>query len=144
MANVFDVAKYILEKQGPLSTWKLQKLCYYSQAWSLAWTEQPLFPEDFEAWSNGPVCPALFHAHQGKFVVGAEDLSRGESSVLNADQRDTIDRVLAYYGDWEPFALREQSHAEAPWKTARGNLPDGIPSQNPISKESIGEYYGAL
>ena len=28
MANVFDVAKYILEKLGTLSTMKLQKLCY--------------------------------------------------------------------------------------------------------------------
>lgn len=39
VAAVFDVAKYILEKQGRMSTWKLQKLCYYSQAWSLAWTD---------------------------------------------------------------------------------------------------------
>ena len=35
VANVFDVAKYILEKEGKLSTMKLQKLCYYCQAWSL-------------------------------------------------------------------------------------------------------------
>ena len=56
MASVFDVAKYILNNKGRMSTWKLQKLCYYSQAWSLAWTETPLFEEDFEAWKNGPVC----------------------------------------------------------------------------------------
>ena len=43
-ADVFDVAKYILTKQGMMSTWKLQKLCYYAQAWSLAWTgENPFF-----------------------------------------------------------------------------------------------------
>ena len=42
MASVFDVAKYILQKSGSMSTWKLQKLCYYSQAWSLAWTEAPI------------------------------------------------------------------------------------------------------
>ena len=53
MANVFDVAKYILNSVGgDISTMKLQKLCYYSQAWSLAWGET-LFNEDFEAWSNG-------------------------------------------------------------------------------------------
>ena len=43
MATVFDVAKYILHKKKKLSTWKLQKLCYYAQAWSIAWTEHPLF-----------------------------------------------------------------------------------------------------
>ena len=45
MANVFDVAKYILEKLGTLSTMKLQKLCYYCQAWSLVWDDTPLFDE---------------------------------------------------------------------------------------------------
>ena len=47
MASVFDVAKYILKQAGEMSTWKLQKLCYYSQAWSLAWTEHELFSEEF-------------------------------------------------------------------------------------------------
>ena len=52
MANVFDIAKYIIEKKGTngrMSTMKLQKLCYYAEAWSLVW-EAPLFEEDFEAW----------------------------------------------------------------------------------------------
>ncbi len=35
MASIFDVAKYILNKAGAMCTWKLQKLCYYSQAWSM-------------------------------------------------------------------------------------------------------------
>lgn len=50
MATVFDVAKYILDRCSEMSTWKLQKLCYYSQAWHLAWTEKSIFGEDFEAW----------------------------------------------------------------------------------------------
>lgn len=143
MATVFDTARYILEKQGPISAWKLQKLCYYSQAWSLAWTEQALFPEDFEAWANGPVCPALFAKHRGKFIVGASDIP-GSSSALNADQQDTVNQVLAHYGDWEPFALREQTHAETPWKSARGGIPDDAPSQAVVTKDSMGEYYGSL
>lgn len=47
MGSVFDTAKYILEKCGTMSTMKLQKLCYYSQAWSLVWDDAPLFDEDF-------------------------------------------------------------------------------------------------
>ncbi|CUP62134.1 Uncharacterized phage-associated protein [Anaerostipes hadrus] len=43
MANVFDAAKYILERLGEMSTMKLQKLCYYAQAWSLVWDDVPLF-----------------------------------------------------------------------------------------------------
>ena len=99
MANVFDTAKYILSQQGPMSTMKLQKLCYYAQAWSLAWTEHPLFTEKIEAWVNGPVCPVLFQEHKGKFMIEADDLKEGTSDALSDDQKDTIDRVLEYYGN---------------------------------------------
>ena len=73
MANIFDTAKYILEKRGKMSTMKLQKLCYYAQAWSLVWDDSELFPEDFEAWANGPVCKKLFDITKGIFSVTAED-----------------------------------------------------------------------
>ncbi len=144
MASVFDVAKYILEKKGRMSTWKLQKLCYYSQAWELAWTESALFKEDFEAWANGPVCPQLFHVHQGKFIVDADDIPCGSSDNLTSGQKEDIDIVLKDYGDMEPFDLRELSHSEDPWKNARGSLPEGAKCQTEISKTAMGEYYGSL
>ncbi len=49
MASVFDVAQYILEKQGEMTAIKLQKLVYYSQAWSSVWDGEPLFPEKIRA-----------------------------------------------------------------------------------------------
>lgn len=144
MANIFTTVRYILEKCGSMTTWKLQKLCYYSQAWSLAWTGRSLFPEDFEAWSNGPVCPELFRKHKGLFVVSADDFPEQLESEpsLNDEQKDTIDRVLVYYGNFEPYELREESHSELPWQEARGNLPLGVPCSTIIKKEAMGEYYG--
>ena len=50
MTSIFDVAAYVLDKLGVMTTMKLEKLCYYSQAWSLVWDERRLFPERFEAW----------------------------------------------------------------------------------------------
>lgn len=146
MANVFNTARYVLDKCGPMSTWKLQKLCYYSQAWSLAWTGSPLFGEDFQAWSNGPVCPELFQAHKGLFEVSTANIpaSRESEPALTEDQKETIDRVLETYGSWQPYELREQSHEERPWKEARGNLPIGERSQTVIDKGVMGEYYGSL
>ena len=43
MADVFDVAAYILKKKKALTSMKLQKLVFYAQAWSLVWDEKPLF-----------------------------------------------------------------------------------------------------
>lgn len=42
MATVFDVAKYIVDSLGKVTTMKLQKLVYYSQAWNLAWDDVPI------------------------------------------------------------------------------------------------------
>jgi len=145
MANVFDVAKYILEKQGTISTWKLQKLCYYSQAWALAWSDGvPLFDDDFQAWSNGPVCETLYNAHKGKYLIEPVEFLHGDTSNLTEDEIDTINTVLESYGDKTPFWLREQSHEEAPWRDARGVLPEYARSRNTITKDSMGIYYGGL
>lgn len=144
MATVLDVAKYILEEMGRLSTWKLQKLCYYSQAWSLAWTEVPIFQEDFEAWVNGPVCPELFHKHKGMYSITTDDFPFGDSSNLSEDQKDTIDIVIRDYGVFDPYDLREISHSEAPWKNTRGDLDPKANCTRIITKDCMGEYYGSL
>lgn len=98
MVNVFDTTKYILEQSGEMSTMKLPKLCYYSQAWSLVWDDSPLFQEDFQAWANGPVCPELFYKAQGKYLVIASDETGGEGD-LTENLRDTVERVLKHYGE---------------------------------------------
>lgn len=141
--SVFDVARYILDKQGRMSSWKLQKLCYYAQAWTLAWKEAPLFDEDFEAWANGPVCPTLFFANQGKFMIEPEMID-GKSSELTEDQKENIDIVLKSYGDKDAYWLREQTHSEDPWRDARGNLPEGAKCSNVITKDAMGLYYSSL
>lgn len=143
MATVFDTAKYILERQGSMSAMKLQKLCYYAQAWSLVWDDAPLFDEDFEAWANGPVCPELYKVTRGQFLVTAED-EPGNSSNLDDNQKDTIDTVLSHYGIHDAQWLSRLTHMEDPWKHAREGVPAGVGCNNVISKESMAEYYGSL
>ena len=142
--SILDVAKYILIKLESTSSWKLQKLCYYAQAWSLAWQEKPLFEEDFEAWINGPVSPELFKKHKGQFTITAGSFDFGNIDHLNDDQKETIDLVIKEYGDKEAYWLREQTHQEYPYKNAREGLSEGEPSNNIITKESMGLYYGGL
>lgn len=143
MANVFATARYLLTKSGPMSTMKLQKLCYYAQAWSLVWDDFPLFEEDFQAWANGPVCPELFFATKGKFLVSAEDEPVGKGE-LSDNQKDTVDRVLEYYGKHDAQWLSQLTHLEDPWKEARADTLPGGSCCNVISKESMAMYYGGL
>ena len=144
MANVFDVAKYILEEKGEMSTWKLQKLCFYSQAWCLAWEGHEMFREEFEAWRNGPVCRELFNLHKGMFMIDAKDLEVGNSNNLTDDEKKMIDVVIRDYGDMKPYELREQTHIEDPWIISRNGLPDNANCSTVIPKPLIGSYYGSL
>lgn len=114
MANVFDAARYILERTGPLSTMKLQKLRYYAQAWSLVWDDSPLFDEDFQAWDTGPICPELLRKTKGKYKVNADD-ETGAEGDLSENQKDTIDRVVDYYGGHDAQWLTRLTHMEDPW-----------------------------
>lgn len=143
MANIFDTAKFILEEQGAMSTMKLQKLCYYSQAWSLVWDDKPLFDEDFEAWANGPVCRKLFEKTQGKFSVSYADETGGDGDLTD-NQKNTIRTVLKHYSKYDAQYLSRLTHFEDPWKQARQGVPERVHCCNVITKESMAMYYGSL
>jgi uncharacterized phage-associated protein len=142
MANVNDVAAAILERQGSMSTWKLQKLVYYCQAWHLVWDETPLFPDAIQAWSNGPVVRTLYEQHRGKFSVGAG--SFGDPKKLAQSESETIDAVLKVYGGMSGADIAALTHREQPWLRAREGLADGERGNAAISHESMAEYYGGL
>ena len=142
MVSVFDVAEYILRKKGQMTAWKLQKLVYYSQAWSLVWDDRPLFRARIEAWTNGPVAPTLYREHRGIFKV--RKIDKGKPNNLDQDARDTTDVVLEYYGDKSPQWLSDLTHMEEPWRRARIGIPEGARSGNEITHDSMAEYYGGL
>ena len=144
MANVFDVAQYILTKRGPMTTWKLQKLVYYSQAWALVWDDECLFNERIEAWANGPVVPELYECHKGQFTV--RNIADGAPDLLEDYQRETIDAVIATYGDKSANWLSELTHSETPWLNARerAGLAPGERGHAEITLDDLAEYYGGL
>jgi uncharacterized phage-associated protein len=142
MVSAHDVAAYILSKQGPLSAMKLQKLVYYSQAWSTVWDDKPLFRERIEAWANGPVVRELYDLHRGQFEVRA--WPQGNEAALNEEQRSTVDAVLGYYGPRNAQVLSDMTHHEDPWRLAREGLPDGVRGSREITLASMSEYYSSL
>lgn len=140
--QVFDVAAYILQKTGSMTTMKLQKLVYYSQAWSLVWDEEPLFEEDIEAWANGPVVRDLFDYHRGMYEIS--EMPIGNPRLLNQVQQETVDAVLEYYGDKSAQWLIELTHMEDPWKQARKGLPPLERGSRVMSLDAIADYYSSL
>ncbi len=140
--RVFDVAAYILQKMESMTTMKLQKLVYYSQAWSLVWDENPLFEENIEAWANGPVVRELFDYHRGMYEISAMPI--GNPRLLNPAQQETVDAVLEYYGNKSAQWLIELTHMEDPWIQARKGLLPLARGNRVISLDTMADYYSSL
>ena len=139
--RVVDVADHILDTLGRLTAMKLQKLVYYAQAWSLAWTDRPLFGEPIEAWTNGPVVPDLYALHRSEFWV---DAVGGDRSALSDQQRAIVDTVLATYGKVSAQALVDLTHGEEPWRRARVGLEPGSRGNVVIGWRLMRDYYRDL
>lgn len=142
MATADDVAAYIIDLVRSTTAMKLQKLVYYSQAWSLVWDEAPLFSERIEAWANGPVVPALYQRHRGKFEVTA--WPEGNPSMLTETQKETVRKVVDFYGQHSPQWLSDLTHQERPWRDARSGLAPDDRSNKEITPAAMAEYYGGL
>lgn len=136
-----DVAAAVLERTGAVSAYKLQKLVYYAQAWSLVWDGVPLFDESIEAWGHGPVVPSLYRSNAGQWKVAT---ARGSSENLSTAALATIDEVVRFYGAWDGDFLSELTHREQPWLDARGGLPHNATSKAPIARGLMRDFYASF
>ncbi|MQX38118.1 Panacea domain-containing protein [Roseospira navarrensis] len=137
MPSARDVGQYILSAHGPMTAMKLQKLVYYSQAWSVVWDDDVLFPEDIEAWKNGPVVRDLWEATRGQFRIS--EIPGGDAATLNETQQDSVNRVLDFYAGQSAQWLSDLTHMEDPWKNAYAKGQNSL-----ITPEALVEYYSSI
>ena len=113
-----------------VSNLALQKLLYFAHGHFLIQTGRPLVSGAFEAWNNGPVHPAVYHAFKasGRQPINDRAVGRnvmtGETRVLvlpdTPDVRRHLRRVIDAYGHLSPGLLVAISHApNGPWATIR-------------------------
>ncbi|MBA1335914.1 MAG: hypothetical protein HPY66_1732 [Firmicutes bacterium] len=148
MASVFDVAKYFLScvdaaAGSSITHLKLQKLCYYAQAWNMVFNNEPLFDERFEAWVHGPACPDLWNKYKDNGWRNIEPIDEENSdlSVFTRPQIEALDEVWETYGQYDGKYLEDLTHQEDPWVNARRGFDPGEHCSNVISTTSMKEYY---
>ncbi|MBR8828413.1 MAG: DUF4065 domain-containing protein [Gomphosphaeria aponina SAG 52.96 = DSM 107014] len=144
--NSKSIADYLIHfchQHGDLITnLKLQKLVYYAQAWYLALYDQPLFPEDFQAWASGPVQPELYECYKkNKWNPISEDV--GEID-LPQQIKDHLKEIIEVYGKYESYYLERMTQEELPWLKARGGIPIDEESTAVISKQAMQAFYKTL
>ncbi|MDR2750764.1 MAG: DUF4065 domain-containing protein [Clostridiales bacterium] len=143
MPTIVDAAKYMLHKKGSCTTMKLQKLCYYSNAWALARMKRPLFGEDFRAWASGPVCVEFFKMHKDVYVLKDGDLGEHDPDAFSSAEKTILDDVLEDYGLLAPCQITKLALSEDPWIKARGDTEPGLKCNAIIKKKAMAKFYKA-
>lgn len=140
--SVFDIADWFLLK-GNMTHKKLQKLCYYAQAWCFALKGYRLANTDFQAWIHGPVSPALYERFKG---FGYETIRIDTNRALTIEEEDLqlLEDVWETYGDKTGNALEALSHRELPWEEARQGYDETERCSVIITPESMRRYYRSI
>jgi uncharacterized phage-associated protein len=143
MANVFDVAAYLLSKvdveEGDgMAHLKLQKFLYCCQGFSLVLRENSLFENAIEACPHGPVVPDVYHEFKKYDNRIIEATGPRNALALSDEERELIDEDYEVYGDYFAMRLRNQIHNERPWQNA-------IDQFNPtITKQALLDFFPSL
>ena len=137
MATAMDVANFFLAEapeEDQMTNLKLQKLCAYAQAISLAYAGCPLFEEELEAWTHGPVVPSVYNAFKdyAKSHIPPPVSKEVARSKFGETEVFILQMVWAAYGRFTAWALRDQSHWDFPGKFGTKEV---------ISKPSIKEAF---
>lgn len=119
---------------------KLQKLIYYAEAWFLAHFDRSLIEEDLQAWTHGPVSPSVYAHYKN---CGWDALAQEKPKKLPDEVGGFLASVYKEYGQFTAKKLESMTHAEAPWKLTRGNLPLEARCEDPIDKLVMRNFYAA-
>lgn len=131
-----DVANYFLatlgtDSESDLTNLKIQKLCSYTQGVSLALLDRPIFKDELQAWTHGPVIPALYYRFEkfGRRPLPASGLSEEYARVpFDDEQKFILELVKNQYGGISAWELRDRSHED---------FPGDFGSKNNIPQEAI-------
>jgi uncharacterized phage-associated protein len=134
-----------------MSHLKLQKLLFYCDAYHLAYIEEPLLHQNFQAWVHGPVCIEVYHELKGHSVLYSDvsydsktevkDPNKIVSELLTSKQLDIITEVLETLTPWKDSELEASTHREKPWIEARAGIPASQKCETVINKITTKDFY---
>jgi uncharacterized phage-associated protein len=149
--KIEDIVYFFLLKK-PMSQKKVQKLVYYSQAFSLVLLDRDIVDGiNFEAWVHGPVNTIIrsMLAEYGwddiKVLVPSgktlSQLRKENRELFSTDVLEVLDEIWRVYGPLSANQLELLTHSEEPWLEQRGDIDPLINCTKVISNETIKRYY---
>lgn len=137
--SIFEIANWFLAKES-MTQKKLQKLCYYAQAWCYALKGYRLENTDYQAWVHGPVSPVLYERFRS-FGYDKIRMSGNYVSKVQEEDQELLQDVWETYGDRTGNALEVLSHRELPWQEARRGYEPDERCSVVISPATMASYY---
>ncbi len=142
--SVFDIANWFLSKES-MDHKKLQKLCYYAQAWSYVFNDKALFDGEFEAWVHGPVNRQLWCELK---AYGYRDIPKNKLNTMSKSvcekTSEFLERIWVTYGEFEGYQLEQLTHQEEPWIKARDGISENQICTTDLDADVIKKYYSNL
>lgn len=142
------LSDYILKNYGPMSHLKLQKLLFYCEAYHLAYFDEELTGDSFEAWVHGPVSRKVYDQLKSVSMLYADIKYNGDNtpndlfdSQLISTQKEFISDVLNNLSSWKDIELEASTHNELPWIEARAGYSAGDKCDKEISKKTMSIFY---
>ncbi len=141
MHTVFDVANTFIKMANEdnvqdMTNMKLQKLCYFAQAYSIAGLDKPVFNDVIVAHYYGPIIPNLYDeiAKQERYVALKLPIAKGDEIQANDEFYPVLKFVFEKFGHKSAWNLSEITHQPGtPWSNTN--------RLEPITMQSIKEYY---
>src|SRR3989344_6583975 len=134
--KALDVGRYFIhlanQEKKPITNKKLQKLVYYSQAWSLVLNGKKLFNEPVEAWVHGPAVRSVYVQYKNfGFSPIAVQVPDADVKNITGKTKALLNDVWTVYGKLDAQYLEMLTHSEKPCQEAR----DGLQSHENSEKE---------
>ncbi len=145
MSQVFSLAKELVklslqgDESDPLTNFRLQKLLYYAQAWSLVLRETELFPEEIRAGQNGPVVEEVYRKlSDGRCAACVPENAFDSAPDLDSEDAAFLKHFWEAYSGYSASQLYRMTHSEIPWLKSWKDRPT---ENAPIPVEEIEEYF---
>lgn len=135
MRDALDVAIHFVESSGFTKTnLQVLKLTYISHGHMLALYDEPLINDKIEAWTHGPVIPAIYHEFK-KWKSGVIGSVPYKPTPFTERESGMLSSIFAHYGKFCGYYLSQITHEDGepvtPWKqcyqdTKNVVIPDEI------------------
>lgn len=145
--KITDIAEWFLLKKEMFGE-KIQKLCYYAEAWCLVLYDQSIAKDaEFHACVHGPVNLTLYRKFKSYNRYELDDPKKTSDrlkKILCPQQLHVLESVWETYGQYGFDELEQLVHRETPWLEKRIGLDPLETGDRVISKESMKKYYSKI